>query len=135
MLAGNYPIVKKEIIFQLKRRHGFLAGAIVAASVLLPSRQGLPKLCLFHRVTAHPCPFCGLSRSFVALGHADPVLASKYNLLGIPLFALFVGLAGRSLTAKDDLRLPLSSRRAMAVVGLVIIAWLVKLRFVPRRYW
>lgn len=62
-----------------------------------------PGLCPFAHLTGLPCPGCGLTRSWVALGHGDVVGAFGLNWFG-PLFltvavvvtgvALWTALAG-----------------------------------------
>lgn len=69
----------------------FLA-ALLLASAVLPARaltEG-PVLCLFRRITGHPCPGCGLTRSFVATAHLRLDEAFGQHLFG-PV--LFMGLA------------------------------------------
>lgn len=45
-------------------------GALVGAWWIAPESLGVD-LCWFHRVTALPCPGCGLTRSVVALARGD----------------------------------------------------------------
>jgi hypothetical protein len=47
------------------------AASALLGAVLLPDRvaQDGPVLCLFRRVTGQPCPSCGLTRSWQAIGH------------------------------------------------------------------
>lgn len=53
-------------------------------------------ICGFKNLTGLPCPGCGLTHSFCALGKGDPTSAFSFNLLGPPLFLLFVLLWVRS---------------------------------------
>jgi hypothetical protein len=48
-----------------------IASAALVGAVLLPDRavRDGPVLCLFRRITGRPCPSCGLTRSWQALGH------------------------------------------------------------------
>src|SRR6266700_3922318 len=86
--------------------------------------------CPFLRLTGHPCPFCGGTRSFAYMwrgdvGHASalyplgPVLFFG-TLLAIPVVAAAV-IADRTLL----LRLPDRLRRALlaAVLGVLAISW------------
>lgn len=72
-----------------------LLSGVFAASVLLPLPRGaggqighLPSVCLFYHWTGLPCPGCGLTRSFVCLGHGDFLGALHWHPLGPALFLL-----------------------------------------------
>lgn len=72
-----------------------LLSVIFAASALLPLPHGtngqignLPSLCLFYHLTGLPCPGCGLTRSFVSLGHGHFAEALHWHPLGPVLFLL-----------------------------------------------
>ena len=72
-----------------------LLSVIFAASVLLPlptadGRVGhLPSICVFYNLTGLPCPGCGLTRSFVCLGHGHLFEALHWHPLGPAIFLLF----------------------------------------------
>ena len=81
------------------RPHVFWLGlslAVVAASVVLsPDPQTialfgweLPGLCTFRRLFGIDCPGCGLTRSFVYMGHLQPRQALEMHLLGPVLYTL-----------------------------------------------
>jgi hypothetical protein len=53
-------------------------------------------VCGFKTLTGLPCPGCGLTHSFCALGKAKVADAFVFNLLGPPLFLSLVGLWIRS---------------------------------------
>lgn len=65
-------------------------GAVLAAVVLglleslWPRFQvdALPVACAFRRTTGYPCPGCGLTRSWVALGRGDLASSLAYHRLG-----------------------------------------------------
>ena len=73
-----------------------LAALVVIASVVLsPSAEAvrilgveLPPLCGFRRLTGWSCPGCGLTRSFVFMGHGMLVDAWGVHKLGPALFVL-----------------------------------------------
>jgi hypothetical protein len=76
-----------------------LAGAALAAASLLPIDPPDVVPCGFLRLTGYPCPFCGMTRGFTAMGHGQPAQA----VAGSPLAAvaylavaalLLVSLAG-----------------------------------------
>jgi hypothetical protein len=74
-----------------------LLSAVFAASLLLPLPAStgkiahLPSVCLFYNLTGLPCPGCGLTRSFVCLGHGHWRESLHWHPLG-PLFFLIFGL-------------------------------------------
>ena len=72
-----------------------LLSAVFAASALLPLPHGanarigkLPSICLFYHLTGLPCPGCGLTRSFVFLGHGHFYDALHWHPLGPAVFLL-----------------------------------------------
>lgn len=108
-----------------------IASAVLLASALLPLPKngailGLPSLCPFHNITGLPCPGCGLTRSFVSMGHGHFVQALVWHPLGPVLFgaALFYVLAaigGKSFS--NRWQLPLSGVAAVALIA----CWLLRL--------
>lgn len=70
------------------------AGAALIAAFLLPSRlvRGGPLLCTFRAITGLPCPSCGMTRSWSAMGHGRLREATGYHLLGPATFATAIGL-------------------------------------------
>ena len=73
-----------------------LLSGVFAASVLLPLPHGLggqigtlPSLCLFYHLTGLPCPGCGLTRSFVCLGHGHLWQSLHWHPLGPAIYLLF----------------------------------------------
>ena len=81
----------------------FLAlGAIFAASLFYTASEAGPDgnyftICLFKNVTGLPCPGCGLTHSFCALGKGDVAGAFGYHQLGPPLFLFLLILWVRSV--------------------------------------
>ncbi len=76
-----------------------MAVVIVAASFVLSVRNGeqvivpvidapLPGTCTFRRMTGVPCPGCGLTRSFISMGHGQIDAAWSYNPAGFFFFAI-----------------------------------------------
>jgi hypothetical protein len=53
-------------------------------------------ICMFKAITGLPCPGCGLTHSFCALGKGNIPGAFGYNALGPPIFLLAVGFWLRS---------------------------------------
>lgn len=46
--------------------------------------------CVFKKILGISCPGCGLTRSFRAILSLDLISSIRYNILGIPLFILFI---------------------------------------------
>ena len=71
--------------------------AAAAAGVLLLS-FGLPcdmvgmRFCFFRMITGLPCPGCGLTRSIIALSHAQWLQAWRYHPFGFVAYPLLVVL-------------------------------------------
>ena len=69
------------------------AGAAIVAAVLLASlvtraAAELPFTpCVFYNLTGLPCPGCGMTRGFVAMGHGQLAAAWGYNPLAPLAFA------------------------------------------------
>lgn len=79
----------------------------------------VPPSCVFKNATGHPCPSCGMTRSWVHLAHAHLADAVVQNPLGSVLFVLSLGaalyLALRATTALPALRLRLGRRESLAL--------------------
>ena len=84
--------IKKEDI------EGVIASGALITSAILPHGEidGL-NLCPHYYLTGQECPFCGMTRGFVAITHLDLKSALDFNL-GTPLIYLaFIYLSLRSL--------------------------------------
>jgi Protein of unknown function (DUF2752) len=70
-----------------------LSGVFVASVIFNPaayfSTEPYFTICGFKNFTGLPCPGCGLTHSFCALGKGDLISAFGFNLLGPPLFLTF----------------------------------------------
>jgi hypothetical protein len=70
---------------------------VVLLAALLPPGKGLGiPLCHFRTVTGLPCLACGLTRSFIGMGHLDVAQAAFFHPVGVVLFplVLLIALAG-----------------------------------------
>ena len=97
-----------------------LGGMLAMAFVMAPSAGGggvsldgsarLEGLCWLHRLLGVDCPFCGMSRSFVALAHGHLGAALSFHPAGPLLFvAMLLAVAAILVAALRGAR-PLSLR-------------------------
>ena len=66
-----------------------LAGVFIVSVIYHPADGNYFSICGFKNATGLPCPGCGLTHSFCALGKGHLFSAFGWNLLGPPLFVLF----------------------------------------------
>ena len=87
-------------------------------------------ICLLWRTTGMPCPTCGVTRSFYAMGHGAPGAAVAFHPLGPVLYAVFaivmvrsagIALLGRTWLERTA-RVLVWSIPALAVAMLVTYA-------------
>jgi hypothetical protein len=75
-----------------RREELLLAGALVlvllASVCIAPSELPHVVVCGFKRLTSLACPLCGLTRSFIAIGHGEWREAWRQNPFGFPLYGL-----------------------------------------------
>jgi hypothetical protein len=94
----------------------------------------LPPLCAMKRYTGVDCPGCGLTRSFIALGHGRWSEALAYNPAGPLWFAIIAGqlpwqwLQLRRLKqGKEEWNLGLWGQAVLGIGMLALIGqWLVR---------
>src|SRR5437870_151071 len=87
-------------LFRSRWVSAIAAAVVVLSLVLPPSGFGVPA-CQFKMLTHLPCFGCGLTRSFIGMGHLRPDRAAFYHPGGIPLFLLTLFLAGLLPLSKD----------------------------------
>jgi hypothetical protein len=94
--------------------------------------------CPFLRLTGHPCPFCGGTRSFASMWQGDLRHAALLYPLGPALFAgtlLAIPLVAAAVVSDRTLRLRLPERlrRALIVAVLAVlgVSWALKLTVLP----
>ena len=110
---------------------GITSGILLAAR-LIHSVEGGPVLCLFRRITGLPCPSCGMTRAFVALGHRDFHTAIYFNLASPAVYMatwLMLLLGVGELIFARPLRQLIWNVVKRPVLGLTILlmgaAWIV----------
>jgi hypothetical protein len=79
-----------DLIAFLRGRWGLLTAALAVGGAFLLPRVWAgagPVVCPSRLVTGIPCPGCGLTRAFAALGHGDPAGAFRCHPFALLLFA------------------------------------------------
>jgi hypothetical protein len=102
------------------------AGLLAPAGerVLLPDGSPLAGLCLARALFGVPCPFCGMTRSFVALAHGDVGAARRFHPAGPILFAAMAALVAATAAVALRRGQPLVERRRFRVAaeGVVLVS-------------
>ena len=114
---------------------GLLTAVFVASVLWHPADDGGLVLCPFRAATGIPCPGCGLTRAFCAMGKGDVSRAFGFHALGPTLFvvagllwlrsaAVLAGF-GDVVTRADR---ALVRWKALQIGGVLLIAvWIVRL--------
>lgn len=68
------------------------AAAILVASAVLPASGLRVPTCWWQTLFGFRCPGCGLTRSFIALGHGHIIEAFQFNWVGPFFFVLIAAL-------------------------------------------
>lgn len=97
--------------------------------------QPLPELCSFRRMMGIDCAGCGLTRSFISIGHLRLADAWNYHPVGPVLYALAVfQLPYRSMQlwrlsrGQRELQLGKSGNGTIfALAGLLMVVWIVRI--------
>jgi hypothetical protein len=127
---GVRPVERSEFVVA-----AVLTAVFVASVVWRPLDEGGFVLCLFNKLTGLPCPGCGLTRSFCALGHGELGRAVAFHPLGPLVFVAALAWWGRSIAAIAGLsnavdRFDAAFKRssfALAGAGLLLCVWIVRL--------
>lgn len=113
-----------------------LTSAVFAVSALW-SPKDLPGfvLCPFRAVTGLPCPGCGMTRAFCAIGHGDFTSAVVFNPLAPFVFAAMLLVWAHALATLLKLdtvratieRLRPNARVTRVMLAVTLIWWVVRL--------
>jgi hypothetical protein len=120
-----------------------LLSGVFVASVLLPLPTSsteqighLPSVCLFYNLTGLPCPGCGLTRSFVCIGHGHLRESLHWHPLGLIIYGVFLllwlrcgvywlrGMTLLPLPPRTASRLGFAAGAVVLLTGIVRIGWL-----------
>lgn len=83
------------------------------------------RICPFYRLFKIPCPGCGLTRSFVYLLKLDWQSSLRANVLGIPIFLIFVIYSFLVLCKKENIVDRFLKRHKKIVISLSILGLLI----------
>lgn len=127
--------------FYSRRSHKYslaISAFVILLSVLLPLPTGgklvvfgieSPPLCVFQAKFGIDCPGCGLTRSFVSMGHVEFAKAWAFNRVGPLFFLVFFFQIPYRLLALRDPKLQLTDRRwdltLPIIAALMLINWVV----------
>ncbi len=119
-----------------------LLAMIIAISVLVSpdfelraTGLSLPNFvtCPFFAITGIPCLFCGITRSFMAMGGLDAGQAFTYHPLGPFLYIFMLVIAAVSVVSlitgrRLSVKIGQSLRKNLLTVGVAILiaSWIVK---------
>ena len=112
--------------------------SIDQGQVAVGSRAGsvrLPCVCLFKSITGQDCPFCGLTRSLVSIGHRDFRNGWRYNRAGLLVYLLicYQLIASLALVLKgrragsSRARRPMTARAYYALSAILLVTWIIRL--------
>jgi hypothetical protein len=114
-----------------------LMSAVFVVSVLW-SPADLPGvvLCPLRALTGYPCPGCGMTRAFCAIGHGEFARAVGYNALSPLVFLAALAVWTHALVTVLKLdgaraaleRLLPGARGAKLLLALTLMWWLVRLK-------
>ena len=113
------------------------SGFALGTSVILPHGEvdGL-RLCPFYHITGIECPFCGMTRGFVAMSHLDPIAAIEFNA-GTPLvYFAFIAIFIRSIWALKEKRLdnqpqfPEGIFTLWLILSIMAFSWMMYVRWI-----
>ena len=94
------------------------------------------RLCIMHHLLGVDCPFCGMSRGFVALSHGEFAAAFAFNPAAPLVYAAFWWMLGASVWAmakgrwNDAPRPPAWLRLPFYFTVIPLFAWLTWSRVV-----
>jgi len=95
-----------------------ITAVFVLACVYDPATEPTLTLCLFRKWTGLPCPGCGITRSFCALGKGHWQESFSFHPLGPAIFFLFAAAWIRALLLL--LSYALASRQMSSTVRMIV---------------
>ena len=89
--------------------------------MLLPDGSQLAGSCPLHEIAGVACPFCGMTRSFVALAHGELGAALRFHPAGPLLFSAMAALLIGAVVIACRRSRPLVDRRRVLLAFEVVI--------------
>lgn len=106
-------------------------GAVAVGALAGNAAAGVdgPVLCPFRLVTGLPCPFCGMTRSLLALGRGDVAASVALHPLGpvVALLAVLGLLRFARAGARGAVPARLPRGAPLALAGAFALVWIVTL--------
>ncbi len=114
-----------------------ITGGALATSFIMPHGQvdGL-RLCPWYHLSGVECPFCGMTRGFVAISHLDIQAAIEFNLGSPLIYGAFVVIFGRSIWAwrngqfDDPPQLSEKITMPWLATSIAIFGWMLFIRWI-----
>ncbi len=107
-----------------------LSAVIMLSVSIQPFYRGEFSVCPFKNIFGIPCPFCGMTRSFLFLGHGEIRQACRLNPLGPLVYVTVVVLwfyYAAMMTARKEVMVRLSKNEKRFTIAisavLIIAAW------------
>ena len=106
-----------------------LSGVVLATSSLLPLDPPNLIVCGFLRITGFPCPFCGMTRAFTAMGHGEWHMAARQCPAGAVFYIVAIVVFALNLTALIRTVPVRISGKVLLIAGTVILLanWIYRL--------
>jgi hypothetical protein len=112
-----------------------LSAVFLISMIWRPADEPTFILCPFRALTGLPCPGCGMTRAFCALGHGELRRAIHFNALSPLLYLSFmVAWIGAAATVfklhrveAAVMRLRPNMAAGMTLLALVLVWWVVRL--------
>lgn len=112
-----------------------LSAVFVTSAVWRPADEPTIILCVFRAATGYPCPGCGMTRAFCALGHGEIFRAVSFNPFSPLLFVALMLVWAHALSMILKLgrvqavleRLRPNALAAKVLLALVAVWWVARL--------